>query len=164
MTRPLDENAVRGLAAPTYFVALLLIVISLLDFGATVWPFRLGDVDWRYGTVGLLSGFLLTPLLGVVLVMLVATLLGSRAVVRATAVACLMGAVLGLLALAGFLLDTLQVMRGDEELKTVATVSSGKAAFKVITGVIALAWLGWAGLKGTSVGRQRDQDSIVVGS
>ena len=54
----------RKLAWPLYAVAVLMIVLPLGDLGASVWPPHPMQLQWRFGTFGLVSGFLLTPLFG----------------------------------------------------------------------------------------------------
>jgi hypothetical protein len=77
----MSDRAVAELKAfawPAYCVAVLLVVTPLVDLVANVWPPRLSAVEWRFGTFGLLSGFLLTPLLGMVLATAAAALLEHR--------------------------------------------------------------------------------------
>ena len=71
MTSRSFENA-ESLVAPLYFIAALLIATPLMDFATSVVPLRPGSLEWRFASVGLLSGFLLTPLLGLVIALAVA--------------------------------------------------------------------------------------------
>ena len=57
----------KRLATAGYALAALLWIIPLIDIVANVWPLRPGDATWRYGSEGLLAGFLLTPFLGLAL-------------------------------------------------------------------------------------------------
>ena len=97
------------MAAPLYAGCALLVLLPAVDLLTNVWPIRPWEIGWRYGTVGLASGFLLTPLLGLMAAAVLARLLDQSAVLRALA------AVVGLtaLALAGatgmFVLDALEV-------------------------------------------------------
>ena len=59
-----NGGSLKGLSGATYFIALLLVVLPVLDFATNVWPFQPGLAVWRYGSVGLFSGYMLTPLLG----------------------------------------------------------------------------------------------------
>jgi hypothetical protein len=136
------------LAAPLYFIALLLIVTPLIDLALNIAPFRFGEIRWRYGTAGLLSGFLLTPLLGAVVATAAAMMLGQARMVRVIALVNLAAAVL-LLGVAGlFVLDALQ-LRGftpPDELG-IFDISVLKAGAKHLSTAIALLWLGAAGLR-----------------
>ena len=58
-----EDHIGRALVA----TGLLMVFVSLLDLGSNLWPFFPSAVEWRYGAVGILSGFTVTPLLGIVL-------------------------------------------------------------------------------------------------
>ena len=135
----------RRLQAPVYFVAALMIVTPALDFVANVWPLRPGNLEWRYGTIGLLSGFAMTPLIGMLIVTGTAGLLGHARVLRVGAIVSLVVAVLLALATVLFVLDVLQ-FRPTVPLAAVANYDLGswKAALKHLLVVVALAWLGHA--------------------
>jgi hypothetical protein len=53
-----------------------MVILTAVDVLATVWPVQPGAVQWRYGAWGLLSGFLLTPLLGMVMIAAASAILG----------------------------------------------------------------------------------------
>jgi hypothetical protein len=110
-----------ALTGPLYLVAALLVVIPLVDFVLSVPRAELGNVQWRFAAVGLLSGHTLTPVLGVSMALVIATYLKHYTVQRWLVAACLsMAAVLIALSL-GFMLDMQQVR---------ATVpNDGRAAF-----------------------------------
>ena len=59
-----DTSELRRMAGPAYLVASMLVVIPAVDLLSNMVPLRVGDPAWRYGTLGLGSGFMLTPLLG----------------------------------------------------------------------------------------------------
>lgn len=136
----LGPSLYRGL----YAVAALLVLVSALDFAAAIWPFVPTDAGWRYGAIGLLSGFLVTPLVGVALVALVAVEQRHTTVLR----------VLGFLALAvgaalmvnvvAFALDAIQVRRdaATPELGRLTELSAVKAALKLVAGTVATIWMG----------------------
>jgi hypothetical protein len=139
---------------------MLFVVLPALDFVTNVWPLHVGDLQWRYGTVGLLSGFLLTPLLGVLLATLVAAVLRHALLQRLLAVLDLVAAALLLLGCALFLLDALQY-RGNvpAEAKATFDVGTGKALLKHFTGAGVLAWLGvvgWKAARAARLGQARD--------
>jgi len=136
------------LTGAAYWTGALLILISWLDFGATVWPFRLGDVDWRYGAIGLLSGFTLTPILGGLIIVAVAALAEHRGMLRVAALGHLVAAGALLLLIAAFELDAVQLRRDmASEARTAAAVGAGKAALKLVLTASALVWIGIAGLR-----------------
>lgn len=138
--------ALDTLAGPLYFLAILLIGTPLLDILANTWPLHVGDVAWRYGSVGMFSGFVLTPLLGIALACWLATSLGHRMRQRVLMVACLVAAVVLLVAALGFVLDVLQlrhnVPTSPPQTRWAFDVGAVKALLKYFTAAIALAWMG----------------------
>jgi hypothetical protein len=98
-----------ALAGPLYLVAALLVVIPLTDFLLSVPPGELSNVQWRFAAIGLLSGYMLTPVLGLAMALVVAAFLKHYRAQRWLVAACLsMATVLVALSL-GFVLDMLQV-------------------------------------------------------
>jgi hypothetical protein len=105
-------RTLRFLSWPTYLVASLLAVVPFLDWAVAVWPLQLGNMRWRVGAAGQLSGGLMTVLLGLLLLLAVAVLLEQPRVLRLVAA---LGALLAagtLVLLTLFLLDVLQ-LRGS---------------------------------------------------
>lgn len=154
--------SMRTLARPTYVIAGLLVVLPMLDLVVNVWPIRPGDVQWRYGTLGLLSGFLLTPLLGIVLAYAAAVVLEHRAVIRALAVLSLavaVGLVVGALL---FVLDALQ-FRSQAPPEALATFDRGmiKAFVKHLVVAGSVGWLGLVGMRGSSTGPKRRPTPVI---
>ncbi len=149
----LDRNgdgALKYLAGPSYFFALLLVAVPLGDFLLNIWPLRWADEQWRYGSVGLFSGFLLTPLLAVLIAGAVSVFAGHRRAARMLGILNIIVAVLLVLTLAGFALDVLQIRRAVPDVKDAQwtfDVAAYKASAKYILTVIALAWLGRAELR-----------------
>lgn len=129
---------------------MLLVAIPLGDFLLNIWPLRWADEQWRYGSVGLFSGFLLTPLLAVLIAGAVAVLAGHRRMARTLGILNLVVAALLLLTLAGFALDVLQIRRAVPDVKDARwtfDVAAYKASAKYLLSVIALGWLGRAELR-----------------
>jgi hypothetical protein len=136
------------LAGGAYCAALLLIVISGLDYAATLWPFQPAELSWRYGAVGLLSSFTLTPLLGGLLLSATAALAGHRRVLRAVAILHLAAAIALLVLLVGFGLDVLQVRRDTApDARFVTDVGAAKAAIKLGLVTVVALWLGVGGIR-----------------
>lgn len=98
----------RRLAGPLYAIALLMLVIPATDFVSNVWPLNPGDFRWRFGMVGLLSGFLLTPLLGLLLAAVVAAITEDVRMLRAVSAVAGAGALILVLFVGLFTLDVLQ--------------------------------------------------------
>lgn len=136
------------LAGGLYVVALSLVVLSLFDYLAAVWPFQFGEVSWRYGAFGLVSGFVLTPLIGLSLAILLAWHRQRDQVLRVIGVVAIIGAALLLVMLVGFSLDAVQVWRGaPAETKRLTLLSAAKAVIKIAAAAVAVAWLGLGALR-----------------
>lgn len=140
-----SEGMVRKLAAPAYLVAALLVAVPLLDFVTNVWPPHPGQAVWRYGSVGLFSGFILNPLLGVLVAVVTAAAAEHGRALRVMGWLSVAVAVLFLLASGSFVLDALQV-RADvpPEGRTQFETGIWRAVVKYLVVAVALAWLGIA--------------------
>jgi hypothetical protein len=121
-SRPPTSGALEAIAAPLYAFAALLVAIPALDFVQSVGMPQLGNLQWRFATVGLLSSVLLTPLLGVVIAMSVASLRGHVVAMRLLALASAIAAGALVVLVAGFLLDVFQLRSGVPE--------AGRAGFR----------------------------------
>lgn len=142
MSSRLDPE--EALAGPLYGVAALLIVIPLVDFVLSVPQAELSNVEWRFAAVGLLSGYTLTPVLGLAMAFVIAAALKQHSVQRWLVAASLSLGVILIALSAGFLLDMLQLR--------FSIPSEGRAAFqsawvraivKLALSIIALTYLGW---------------------
>jgi hypothetical protein len=145
-----SRSVLQYLAWPNYFVALLLIALPFVDLVTNVWPVRISALEWRYGTLGLLSGFTLTPLLGIVLAIASAAVLEHRLMQRIIASLNLIGAVLLAVIIVLFALDWLQLRASVQpDPRRGMDVGAAKALAKHALVVIALGWLGIAGIRAT---------------
>jgi hypothetical protein len=141
-------EAIETLAGPLYFVAFLLVAIPALDFVSGILPLRLDNIEWRFATVGLLSGFLLTPILGLLLTIFVAASAGHDLLQRVLAYLNLAIALAFLVLLAFFLLDIVQLRSAVQaESKAQFLSAAWKAVAKHLAFIVALGWLGLRGLR-----------------
>jgi len=143
-----SSGALESLAGPLYVLALLLVVTPPIDVLANVWPIRLGEVSWRYGTVGASSGYLLTPLLGLGLACLLAIVRRQRTMLRVMVVVCLVVGVTLVVAAIDFALDAAQLRHTVPTTPALARwafdVGAAKAIFKNLSAAVGLLWLGLA--------------------
>src|SRR5262245_11566642 len=131
-----------------HYVAFLLVLSPLADFVANVAPFHPSDAHWRYGTVALFSGFLLTPLLGVVMSTVAAELLMQSRVQRVLGFLSLAAGVLLGLSLVLYVLDLLEVRHAvPDDARLTFDVGSLKALGKHVSVVPALLWLGLVNMR-----------------
>ena len=137
-----SRAGLRSLAGALYFASALLLAVPFIDLGTNVWPIRAGDIAWRYGTVGLLSGFLLTPLLGLCIAAVVAAGLAQHRALRALGILSALGAaaLLGVTVL--FTLDTIQFrVQVPSEGRASYQIGALRAWGKNLVVVAALVWL-----------------------
>lgn len=146
---PIDVR-VRSVLHGAYLVGVVLIAIPLLDTAVRVWPLRVGDVAWRFGTAGILLNVLVTPLLGAWLITLAAAWLSHRRVVLMMmwllGVATMM--VVGVVGM--FLLDYIQLRQGVTQALAAYDAAAWKAllvAFLSMTVSGGLAYLGWKSIR-----------------
>jgi hypothetical protein len=104
----------RLVALGAYVFGLTLILGPVINLITTVLPVRVGDVTWRYGSLGMAAGYLNTPLLGLGLAIAVAIWQEDLAVLRALGIVATVAAVLLLPVMAMWTLDVLQMRELSE--------------------------------------------------
>ena len=112
MTVPAIDSPTRTrpLMMALYAVALVLILPSLMEFLLVSFPYRFGNVQWRFGAIGLLfNSVLASPIIGITVAAFAAVQLGHRNMARVTAVIALLVAVTLVVAVPFFLLDFFQL-------------------------------------------------------
>jgi hypothetical protein len=84
LTSPLGPYGTpfRKISGGLYLTSALLILIPIFDFVTSIVPYLPGSTKWRFASGALFAGFLLTPLLGAALAMIVAGLNNHRFVLR----------------------------------------------------------------------------------
>lgn len=159
------EDALSALAGPVYAVGVLFVVLPIVDFVLNVWPPALGMSEWRYGAIGLLSGFLLSPLLGSALIAGVALVRGDGRTQRVLAILNLATAALFVPICIDFVLDVIQ-LRGHianrPDARWTYYAGAAKSLIKYLAVLAALAWLGRAGWRSRTGGGKGGSDPIVV--
>jgi hypothetical protein len=141
-----EQPSIRSLLWSGYAIAIILIAFPVADLVTNIWPPRFAELQWRFGAVGLLSGFVLTPILGIVGLMAMAIALGHRRVLRAVAGLDLALAVAGFATLILFALDWLQMRSTvNDDVVHSMDVGSLKAIAKHLLSALTLGWLGAAG-------------------
>jgi len=158
-------DALDTFAGPIYLVGALFVVLPLLDYFVNIWPVALGAPEWRYGAIGLLAGFLLSPLLGSALVAWLALARGDGRTQRVVAILNLAAAAFLLLLCLEFLLDVVQ-LRGHIGASAEARWSYYGGVLKNLAKyaltIVALVWLGRAGWRTRRPITRASGDPIVV--
>lgn len=133
-----------ALAGPLYLVAGLLFFMPLLDFAMSIGPAQFASVQWRFASVGLLSGYTLMPLLGLAMALGLAGLLRQRVAQRVLIVFCLTLAVVIVLISVVFLLDVVQLRATvPADGRPAFQSASMRALAKHLLGGFAFWYLGW---------------------
>lgn len=138
-----DKALLEPLAWPIYLAGALMIVFSLIDLATSIWPLQFAEVHWRYGAWGLLSGFTLTPFLGVIIVAVAGAILGHGGVLKALWWLTLVAVITLAAGSALFVLDVLQ-LRGTVPRGELSRFDTGaaKALLKHLSMIVVLSWLG----------------------
>lgn len=160
-------DSLETLLGPLYFIAALLIVTPLMDFATSVLPLRVSSIEWRFATVGLMSGFLLTPLLGIVIVIALAAYADHLRFLRLLSVLNGTVAVLFVILLILFALDVIQLRSVvQEQAKGAFQTAAAKAVVKHATFIVALGWLSVRGFRASrwSVPARKRVTAVPVGS
>ncbi|MGD2044764.1 MAG: hypothetical protein PVH96_00970 [Gemmatimonadota bacterium] len=129
-----------------YVFAATLVLSPISDLATTVWPPRFTDLGWRYGFLGLMAGYLQTPVLGLVLGMATAYWQGQGRGVRISALLSLLGAVILILAMVTFALDVLAMRQVRPEDQRAGVLVGGMLQeLKYFGAFLVLALLGLGG-------------------
>ena len=99
----------RWIVSATYLIGVLLIASPVTQLVLQLWPLRPSDVAWRFGAGGLATGTLLTPLVGFLVVIAIASVAQHRSVLRTLSVLAGAAAVALLPIMGLFALDAVQV-------------------------------------------------------
>jgi hypothetical protein len=138
----------RRLAAPAYLIAFLFCLVPLMDFVVATYPMQPGTLKWRTGALGLLAGVWLVPLLGNLIAMVTAYIMGHRGVNRTIAALQLMVAILMLGVLGLFALDVIAFRQSIPPENEPGYLMAVSGAFtKHLSAVIALIVLAVTGIR-----------------
>jgi hypothetical protein len=154
-----------GLALGTYLVGAALIVLPLFDASISTWPFRFGDVRWRFGASGLFANALMIPNAGLLLILAAAITYGHNRFRRVIGVVAVAGAALWLVAIVMFGLDAIQARPlARPEMRTSFAVASWSAVGKMLLSAVTLFVLGLIGIRTGQVAihESRDPEPLIV--
>jgi hypothetical protein len=133
-----------ALSGPLYLVAIVLVAIPAIDFVLSVPAVNFNSVQWRFAAVGLLSGYTLTPILGISLALVVASILKQHGAQLALVILCLTTGVTLLVMCVAFLFDALQLRASiPSEGRAAYNSAWHRAILKHGLSAITLLYLGW---------------------
>ena len=127
----------RFLFRALYAAAVLVLIDQAAELLASLYPFEIGSVRWRFGAFGLIIGRTTTAVIVDALVLIAAVGLGHRAVLRVWGGLHFVVAVPLAAGLVMFLLDTLELRRSViPDVAGTMVLASARAAVVVLAAVI----------------------------
>lgn len=106
---PPASEAVRRTRVPAYVIATLVVLVPLMEIGASGWPYRFHDAQWRISVITAAVGASTAILLGLFLIYVVGTLFDDRPAIWLVALLGALMTALCVLAGGSFVLDALQL-------------------------------------------------------
>lgn len=157
----MSQGAIRASGtsiAGAYFFMFLLFFWPMVDLLTSAWPLQLGNLQWRYGFMGLAAAFLHTPILALLLAMILAFVLGHQRTLAALGLLSFLGVLILLVVLVLFPLDVLQ-LRSVTERERLASFQMGAAIaeLKHLTAFLTLLLLGLGGWRTSRTLARRDR-------
>jgi hypothetical protein len=129
-------------------MAAIMIIVPITETGLSMLPFRFGEVSWRFGASGLFSRSLLTPIIGLLLVLVTAVSVEHLKVQRVAGVVALIASLLAFGMLCLFVLDTVQLRtQAPPDRRAAMLFAAGEAVSKLGLFTIVLAFMARSGLK-----------------
>lgn len=156
------------LARGLYLFGIALVLTAAIDLFTTVSPMLPGEIAWRYGFLGLAAGYIQTPTLGLVVVIVAAVWEENAAVLRISGAIGLLSALALILAMGIFGLDVAQMRElRAEEMQSTVLVGGFFQEVKYFVAAFVLAFLGHGALKtaknmGPRKGRTSDDSPRIV--
>jgi hypothetical protein len=164
---PMARGRPDTLYAAGYAVAAALAIGTLIDLGMRLRPVRLAEATWRIGATGTISLELPTLLLAAFVALVTASLLQHTRVLRVTAAAFAVAAILALAILPFFALDVIQLRSAVQPAaRGTMYLAMGRAALAYVLASGALAWLAFGAVRAAGGWREekRRDDGFVVGT
>jgi hypothetical protein len=160
------NESLRRLSLAAYAVSFFFIFSFFADVATNVWPWDLGNEQWRYGLAAITSNYLVSVLFALLMTAGVATALGQRLLVRLVGIFSIVLAVFLSLMVIGLLLDYFQVVGAvAPEVVTPFRIGFAKAGIKLGTVAIVLVILGIGAFKAARllpVKAPRDRNQVPL--
>jgi hypothetical protein len=133
----------RKISSALYLISVLLVLLPIIDFLTSIVPYLPGSTKWRFASSSLFAGFLLTPLLGVALAMLVAGVMHHRFVLRWIGMLSFLMALVLLAICALLALDVVELRAmAESDVRMAIVLSGSRAILKYIIMAASLAFVG----------------------
>ena len=148
----------KHLTTPLLLIAVVLIALPLAELAVAAWPMAPNDAGWRVAAVGLLSSAVLHPLIGSLIVLAVAMQGEMTWLLRTISVLNGLDALLLVVALPVFVLDSLDLTSGvPDEARLGIDVATVRVSLVIGLALVVLVGLAWAGLKASLSGRRHKE-------
>mgnify|MGYP001593243968 CR=1 FL=1 len=116
----------------SYLVALMFIVLSVLDAATNAWPWFFSSEQWRFGSTGIVSGYLVSVIFGLLLMSAVAVGRKQRGMLYVVSVTATLLTLFLLALIISYALDTFQVRNVvREDQLEMFKIGAAKTAFKI---------------------------------
>lgn len=148
-----------------YVAAVVVLLDQVAELVASLYPFRIEQIQWRFGAFGLIVGRTTTAVIVDALVFLAALGLGHRGVLRAWGGLHFVLAALLIGGLAVFTLDALELRRTvAREAADTFVLAAGRAAVVVAAAVVYCIWAAIAAFRTANWGgpRASPTDQVLV--
>jgi hypothetical protein len=150
--RIMNLEKIRTFARALYPIGLMLAIMPFVDLALRAYPWRLGAIQWRFATIGLVFNNQTTALVGLFFIGIAALVIGHTTILRIVAALAGVAFAVELCAFGLFLLDSVQMHQTVPAQLKRALISSALSA--VITGLfglsslLVLALTGWRASRG----------------
>jgi hypothetical protein len=158
-----SRDRLRFLAWPGYSVGVILVLFPLADALLSISPMQFGEAQWRFGAAGQMSRALMTPLLGLLIILGLGLLLNHKWVQRGLAVMAGAAAPTVLAIAVIFALDALQIRaRIPPETKLGFDITTGIAFAKYLIGAAIALAISVVGFQAANVTSHGSPDPSVL--
>lgn len=138
----------RRLLPAAYAVTIVFIITPIADIVTNVWPLEPGSVQWRFGFFGVTSNYLVAPMFGLLMLVVIAAIAEHTGMLLMGVVLSAVTGVLVLLSTLIYGLDVLQLRNAVRpEAEFAFRVGSAKSLFKLTATSIALLVLAIGGFR-----------------
>jgi hypothetical protein len=130
-------DLLRRYTLASYLVALMFMVNPIVDAATNAWPWYLDSVQWRFGSAGILSGYFVSILFGLMMMSAIGVAKQHRITLYLVAITSGLLTLLLLGLSVSYVLDTFQVRPlVREEQVEMFRIGAVKTAFKIVAAVV----------------------------
>jgi uncharacterized membrane protein YidH (DUF202 family) len=168
---PPASEAVRRTRVPAYVIATLVLLFPLMEIGASAWPFRIHDAQWRISVTTAAVGASTAILLGLLLIYVVGALFDDRPAISVVALIGALMTALCVMAGGSFVLDALQLKAqvspaSEDRYNVVSALALAKLCLVAFAALVVAvnAFRGGRNMRRTSLRQAKKPPSVIVSS